>query len=546
MGLLSGLGSNEQTTNLSNNFINNSGIATIDDMNRQYPAPVGILQSNEISHMLQYNTKITIVKGIFTEAPEVQGAVNRTHAVNTSGSSAVNAINTFSEYLREGNIPESKLMELGSQIINTSAEHQGVVAIPYGWETKRLRFLLVFRIEDAGRTFYETLTGYTDFYELSQNNQVNPQMRLYFNNVIKLRPHHQQDMYGNLTERLSLMSTRQILTMRDGATGFHSGDWNTPATRTMVTPTSVFETLEIEQYMRGYAGTTIDTRTKAGRSGSGISLVNRTNTLGANFFGNVVKAFNNSITSHNISSNTSADLRMQHIYTEAADLAKQNEASVIEDHVLNNLRMNTDYAIQGSISWGDFCSVFKEASQICTLIKSKQVTEQLMPRELDMINVNESESWTSAHFTTVKAQTLLTAIPAVMMDCLLSDITFTATNMTLSGLDPLAVNVTSASSFLGEGMNNTNLVNLFIQQFRTRIHPILSDNDDKQYIFMMRCDVLGELRMTLRYDGIPYEYTYTAGVFADHLFTPLVTSSPTHLSHLANDLGNILDNGFNH
>lgn len=539
MSIFDGIG-NVQDATPTSNFLN-SGLASIGFGESTTNPVAGTVQSFEENSLVSFNTKITIVKGVFIPATKVQGAVNRSHSVNTSGSSSVNAINNFNEIAKEGRLSESKLLELGSQIITTSAEHDGIVGIPYGWETQRLRFLIIFKVEEAGRSFYESLTGYTDFYELA-NNSVNPTMRLFFNNVIKLRPHMQVDPLGNMSERLSLISTRQILTLRDGVVGFDNNSWKKPSPKGLITPTAVFQNLQINSYFGGMSGNNLDTRTRVGSTGGGISLVNRTNTLGANMFANTAKAFNNALTSHTSSAVGNQNMRLASIYSEAADLAQAGESTVIEDHVLNRLKQMTDYALQGSVAWGDFCQVFPEAKSICALIKSKTAVEQEVGVQDAMYE--NSESWHSSHFTTMKAQTLLTAIPTVMIDCLLSDITFTATNMTLSGLDPLAIQVSSASSFLGEGMNNINLVNLFIQQFRNRIHPIISDNDDKQYTFSMRCDILGELRMSIHYDGLLHSYNYTAGVYADHLFTPIVTSSPNRLDLIANDLSNILTNSF--
>lgn len=510
--------------------------------------------ADEMTTRLLGDDKIRIVKGVFMLAPGVKPAVARPHTLDTSSSNSINAVNLLGNLLADQQtLPESKLRQLGSQIVTCSVQSEGVVAIPNGWESKRLRFLLVFEVQTVSHRYYEILTGYTDYDNPTvglgqQDGDVDPNMRLFFNNVMRMKATQVRNSLGVMTEQLTLMSTHQVMTMRDGNASFDISGLSRPTPKEMITPTSLFQRMEVNSAMMGNFGAgVLDTRTRVG-TGGGISMANRGNTLGSNFFTNTLKGARNALTELQTSSMGSANMQRRQIYGTASNHTLLSETNAIEDKVLSRIRENSDFTTRGSITYSRFAEIFPEADNICQVVRHADLQESYSFHSNDTFNlqsagVDNSESWDSAHLATVKAQQLLTSIPALMTDCLLSSVTFSATNMVLGrALDPFEFKATAATSYLGDGVNINPLIDLFISEFRTRIHPVLSQNDELQYTFTMHCDALGEMRMTIYYDGMPHQYNYSAGAYCDHLFTPVLTGDSQRLNNLANDFDGLLSN----
>lgn len=516
----------------------------------------GTLQSNDITNVLLGDDKINVVKGVFMRAPTVRPAVSRPHSLDTSSSNSVNAVNVLGNLLNEqGTLPEAKLRQLGSQIVTCSTEHEGLVAIPNGWSGQRLRFLLIFEVRSRSLRYYEILTGYTDYDSptigLGANDGgVDPQMRLFFNNVIRMKPVSVPDNFGAMKEQLTLMSTHQVMTTRDGTANFDLSGLNRPVPKEMITPTTLFQRMEMNSGILGVGhGGLLDSRSRVG-NGGGITMASRANTLGSNFFANTFKGAQNAITALNIDANGSQQMNRRGIYNAAGNNTLASETTVLDDKVLARIRENSDYSTRGSVSWERFSAIFPESSMTCEVIRQGEVQESYQYNQADAFNLGDAgagnaESWESAHLATVKAQQLLTSIPALMTDCILSAVTFSATNMVTGfALDPFEMRMSFASSYLGDGVNLNPLVDLFINEFRTRIHPVLSENNHLHYLFTMHCNALGEMRMTIKYDGLPHTYNYSAGAYADHLYTPMMSGDSSRLNLLATDFDGLLTDVF--
>ncbi len=515
------------------------------------PSDAIVRDDTEMNTFLD-DARITVKRGVFLKAPKVNPTVARPHTLDTSSNTAVDAVNTLGNLIHEyGTIPESKLRQLGSQIVTCSTDHEGYVAIPRGWETERLRFLLIFEVvTNRGIRYYETLTGYTDMDEQRQDGAVSDEMRLIFNNVIRVKPTMVQDQFGGQTERLSLMSTHQVMSTLDGNANFDITGFSKPVPKEMITPTTLLQRMEYQSSSWGGGGQVLDSRSRVGTEG-GLSMANRQNTLGSNFFANTFLGTKNAITSLEYNANGSYHMSPAGIYRTAANHTLASESSVMEDLVLSRIRANSDYGYRGSITWQRFSQLFPESSMTCEVLRSMNVHETQEPQiyagDLMGATAGNVEDWSSTHLATVKAQQLLVSIPALMMDTLISSITFQATNMTTGfSLEPFQMDFSFASSFLGDNVNMNPFIDLFRSEFRNRIHDVISDNGLLHYLITVHCNALGEFRMSVKYDGLPMTYHYNAGTFCDHLYTPTLTQTPTRLNTLAQDFSGILSNALHY
>lgn len=86
------------------------------------------------------------------------------------------------------NVSVGAISGVAGAILRPSAQPEGYVYIDNGWEEPRLRFIMeVSHGVRMGCKQSQILTGYTDYVGVTPNGNVDPNMRLYFNNSINLR-----------------------------------------------------------------------------------------------------------------------------------------------------------------------------------------------------------------------------------------------------------------------------------------------------------------------------------------------------------------------
>ena len=518
-------------------------------------ADVSSIDDNMMNRLVG-GVKVEIVNGIFFRAPNVAAPVNRPMAFDVRDNVSLNSLDTLGQMLGSGEtVSEYDIKRLGASIIKVQTESEGIVHIPNGWENTRLRFYLEFRVEQRGEVTYEILTGYTsfdaDYNMVSSNNQVtiDPTMRLYFNNSIRLKETKTRDpLTGALIYTRNLVSGSHILTKKDG-TGNMDEFRATP--KSIITPANLLRSYEYStgSHFGGIAGGVLDTRNMVS-STQGVDLVSRSNASGGQFLNTMIKGISNSLTEANITSNHGPAFPSHSaLFSKAAERVLAGEKTVSSNAVLTRMRQMAGFGVDNSVSYGDFLTCFPGAGHRINLVSPDDLHESYESRDMtyatggshfDLRAANSFNvmDWRDSSMVTIKAQQLLALVPAVMMDCLISDIIFNATNMGTLLTDPVIVNARDAGSILGDNTNVMPFLNLFYGEYINRIHPVISDNDRLLYVFTMHCNLMGEIRMTIQYDGdMPYHYN--TGAYCDHLYTPNLTKNHDHLMSMSNDMSSL-------
>lgn len=536
IGNVADMGADKQGLRTGTTMSNLSGLGNLD------PMSLGSLAPTVQEQRIYSQAKIRVVKAIFGEAPSIMPAVSRPIGIDSSSVAAAESLETLGNMLHDDPfVPVSTLRKLGSQIMSCGADHEGVIALPGGFSTQRLRCLFVFEVEAPNKRYYLVVNGYSNFDDPSHSGLLAPDMRIHFNNVMMLRPTVYQNDLGQTQERLSIVQTDQILTLRDNQADWGIGGFAPSVPKELITPRTVFQRMGTLETNADGGGLLLDTRTRIGMN-SGLTLNRRENALGANFFANTMNGILNAATGLDVTNNGGHSITASRIFREAAEQEANLELTPSKEYVFNEIVLNSDFRARGSISYESLTAIFPEILSVGVVDRRAPVSETIATNpsgnafDLTGLDAFNSESWESTHFTTVKAQQLLIGVPTLMDNCALSAITFTATNMLHGFLTGFELKPTYAASHLGENVDIRPLVELFKREFENRLNPILADGDSKNYVLTCHYDTLGEFRVSIQYDGLDRAYNYQTGAFCDGLYAANQTSNGEHLNLLAGDL----------
>lgn len=486
----------------------------------------------------------TIFKARSFAMIETQGSGEMcTRPYESSGNGA--AISKLQAILEQQSANNFKLLpgdisSFAGQLLRPSATAESVIDIPNGWGNKRLRFVLeIEAINDQGRSWY-VITGYTSHSELSHSRQVDPEMDLFFNNIIKMRPKVEYTDDGRRFEKRVLAGCYQILTVRDSYGDYTGGRDNRtfgrPIPKLSMTPTNILGRIELDFDQGRGSRATVDTRTFVG-SGTGISMTSRRNNISSHYLAGTANAITHG------ARQAAWDYKGRDIggsglaldrgvaFARARETAKRDEPNVVEDDFVQALS-TTRYSDLGYISYQEMISIFgKELDDCCRVVVggAMEIAHQL-PSEL-RFNAQDTQHWESRLKETELASYLIQAIPSMMSECLLMRIVFNATNNTLRGEDVLEI---IDGTMLLSDVDSSDFFAMFYENFLNQIAPDISHGGILQYDISMECEIMGETRITIRLDGHPYNYY--APSYCDNLYAPTLTTSEDRFSNLSNDI----------
>ena len=452
--------------------------------------------------------------------------------------SAMNSIGN----MIDANIPltTSTLAKHAAMMMVPSGTPEGQIYVPNGWTTERIRFVMELECTTALGTKYIVVTGYTDYNDPTYSGQVDPAMRLFFNNVVTLRQTTRINDFGQPVYGRAVINTSQLLSVHDGVARFNDYD-PVPSPKKTLTPSAVLAQIEVTTSTIGRGidmGSTFDGRSNVG-SGSGITLSRRSNNLAGTYLAetfNVVKD-----TVNNFSSITGGPIRPNEsqIYSQAYGSAISHEASVLDDPFFNLLITRTSYGQRGSVSYGELMSVVPGIDAIAVLARPAAVMQTSAPSMY--VDDNGLQHWHQSDIETQLASVLVSGVPALMADCLLGRVTFDATNRTLTGLPEVVVK--DISTLLGDNVEHNQeiaLVNAFTHRLADEIVPVLSAGGERDFMLSMAVDLAGDTYITIGIGGMAV-VSYSAPSYCDNLYVPVVTHDPHRLSMLANDIHAITD-----
>lgn len=149
-----------------------------------------------------------VLEAIFFETGTYEKQVARSYKAKSIGDSVLDELLELTD---DGNaINSTSISPIVDSIITLDANRARKVSIPHGWDEPRLTFLICLLIDEGkANETYQILTGYTEYSDLSLDNKMDPDMKLYINNSIMINTFEVNE--GGRKRRRSKVAANEIL-----------------------------------------------------------------------------------------------------------------------------------------------------------------------------------------------------------------------------------------------------------------------------------------------------------------------------------------------
>lgn len=435
----------------------------------------------------------------------------------------LNAITQRVEQVGSGRISGQLLSGIAGSILSPSAviDPTQAIAIPYGWNERRIRFVLKLQcLFSLGTEVQYLIQGYTDYPGVSIGGAVDPNMQFIINSVV---------VVGKNTVAYGPTGYNTLDRMVENYQVMADPTWQNVQQMTqarLMRPQDIFGTMQ-DEYLRGatesylpYGDQVYDPRSVL-RSDPQKST--RGNNLPGNYIGRVVDAF---YTSSQLSEFGQGN----------ADILSKSRETVMETPISDNpfVRWLGERRMQPS----GYQFSLPELEELDP--NTRAVTNYIQPGQMQQVSTHQpglTSYWTGADRCTVVATHLSQAVPALMMDLLISKVVLRSTNDALSGLiDSRFIEVRSLT-----GADMRRHYDLFLHRLETEVIQDFTFNGQELYHLDIQADIFGETWITLSLAGQP-AVTYVAPSFCDNLFAPVIAQNQNQLDHLAHDMESLINN----
>lgn len=395
-----------------------------------------------------------------------------------------------------------------------SANWDSQLIIPNGWNERRLRFVLEVRnVTGFGEDIY-FFQGYSEYMGISHLNTIDDRMVFYINSFMRVSRSRDYSGMSSAGFRDIVSETAQVI----------NGRYHVQSTGEVfgLRPEDLFIGAQSnhisEALMTSNEGHVVDTRlNQAGE----VFRSRRTNAIPSNFLSRVIDSYR--------SANMMADFGTgtDDIYSRA--IQSSHEPSPFENPFIRALS-----DLQGMHAVTTF-----SMRDLLTLDPNVQHNTQFLElaSTVRLHQVGETEDWAAANLKTQLATVVTNAVSGLMVECMMVEVAFHCTNMTLNGMPDTRflstpVGFTAANPMM-YSMN-------FINRFESEVLPDLTQAGHIPVSITVHADLYGETMVEISIDG-DMATPYTTPSFCDALLSPVVTTNSGDYHALVNGVESIVN-----
>lgn len=456
-----------------------------------------------------YVTKLT-----FVEIADLEDQYRRPYELSLDGQT----LHRLEQSIREegGSARPALLADVlgqGLEMSSTDIEH--VALDGSGWRHARYRYVMEVQVEAVGR--YSSghrviVCGYTDRCDKSANYMA-PDLRMYVNSIVGIRDVERKDNRGNAYIQSTVIDNYQVLLGEFSGFQHNRGGEN----EYMMRPSDVFGTIEKIRELGDDGEFKADTRNMFI---NGVATNRRRNNQRARYMSTLIE------------SDRSGQAEMETYYDDITGGASRNVAA-------------SDVATEPRFIMNRF---MEQLTQRCNVIQDRwfeykdliDFTGRRNMSDLDDVThfadrcdndlSVESQSWRGANVETTIACTLCQEVPAIMVDCLLSTVTFTCSNM--HSPDGSVEFLASDWAMFVAGDFKMAVIDAFKSRFITEVFNMISRNNVMGVDLDVTADVGGLTTIEISVDGKPWE-RFAFPSFCDSMISPTVTRDMYRVDDLA-------------
>ena len=397
----------------------------------------------------------------------------------------------------------------GASIAPTAAA-QAEIFIPNNFNEARVRFVLAVEVEytggpgmlGSGTKLMYYFQGYTDHPGITVNGAIDDRMMFYINSFIGVSRIQTMTAFGT-QQRDMIVEQSQMLSDPNWAAHMSNG---TPYMS--MRPYDVFGGIQREYMNTGYeygqpnAGLQ-DTRNQLAAD----SLVSgRANNLPATYMANVIDSYTMSC--------RSADFAMDDTTVLGQARQRTLESAPGENPFIRAINSQSQMAAGNHFTLNTLRHIDPNVDNVTDVnILTGAAVQQVH-------QTGQTAYWNASDRLTQAASMLAQAVPAIMIELMVSRISIFSHNHDVTGR--MDTRVAGASSLTGADIS-MNLA-LFVRRLEEEVLFYMTYGNQDRYTLNMTADMFGETSIVISIGNEP-ETPYVVPSFCDNLFAPVVTAS---------------------
>lgn len=424
------------------------------------------------------------------------------------------------EETRGAEITGATLAGVASALVTPTAHHNGEIAIPYGWTERRIRFILEAHVKTRfGSEMVFYFQGFTSHLGASHSgHSFDLEMEFYINSFIRVTRMQKYSPVG--------MINRDVITDAASIVNgqfMRNDQFNNQQNIMMMRPQDIFTGMQ-SAYIRdayNYHNNSQDIHdTRLFLTGSVRSK--KSNNLPCNYVGKIIDSYQASL----VNSFSTADSK--DAYSQARDYT--NEENLNQNEFLAALGRVKGMANVTSFKLPDLLRIDPNVEKVINYIT-------LGPARAQLHQAGQTAYWNASDRETLIATILSNAVPAIMMECMISKIYFSSTNHDFSGAMTTVIgNVMSLTD-----TDMTSNYEMFKRRFEREVMYDITYGGQDLYMVTIDADLFGDTYITLSIGGNP-EIRFNTPSFCDGLMTPVMTTNQQNYYGTINDFDHLMNN----
>lgn len=412
-------------------------------------------------------------------------------------------------------IVPASIAKAATGIITPTAFKTERANIPNGWGERRVRFVLeVETVSTLGTTSIYFFQGYSDIPGITQSGYIADDMVFHINSMVCITRNQEYSSLGYRTVDRVVCST-QYLANHEYQGAYEIGQ------QYLMRPCDIYD---------------------------GINTRHSLNELGkidSNEWYNTTKVVNRTMKPSSRANNSSVDYMSKLLTSYQAGLQEVEYGQNRWSHLDFGASLVTEespysnpfLARLGHIQGQNYSTKFYYANLQNIdpyIVHNTNLTIKGPVDKAKSHYAGQTEHWEGADYPTLVATILANAVPSIMLDCLITSMTFRSTNNDIGGrITTIPVGFKSLTS-----ADLTESVQRFIYKFDNEVIPHISYNNMELYSLHMSVDVFGDTRIDIQVGNNPMT-TFTVPSFCDNLIAPVMTSEKDYYLHISNDIEQI-------
>lgn len=464
----------------------------------QHGLPISNVGEQPTGQLFGTPTNVVIKKFIQIPTKEAyQDMFIRGYDMFVERGSVDNLASVIEQGSLRGGVTEIGLAKEAGGVISVNSNIAKQAQIANGWQTQRIRFILIVESMLSGINIVSYLQGYTEHFETSFSSLIDPNMRFFINSVTNVK----KQMIPGVGMKITPYSTFNVIADNSNPSGV-SYQRDTVNDIKLVRPIDIIDNIDtIQTY--GHDGQVINHNDKFAMN---VTTSNRSNNNPLSHLRTTINGYIDGMQS----------ATMGH---SASDVLNNVKDCVFENNIMSVPFIKALFNVTGvsspsSFSMNELTKIQPNADSVVHRYSSANDVATS-----DLSRITNTERLSGNSIETVTATTVVQMLTSYMIENFLTDIAINMTNM--SGR-PVVIPIKSRSII--EGIDETVYMQKVVVNAMHVIMPNISKAGLLEVSVRVEINLFGDANVAVSINGQP-EVIFRFPTFADASFSSIITDT---------------------